>query len=95
MKKAKAKAQGKAKVTFAPFDAADYLGSEEAIAEYLSLAVRDENPVYWSKHLVTLPKRAASRRSRRCQVSAGKVFTRRSRRVPSHASKRLPPSWGR
>lgn len=49
MKKAKAKAQGKAKVTFAPFDAADYLGSEEAIAEYLSLAVRDENPVYWSK----------------------------------------------
>jgi probable addiction module antidote protein len=34
----------KAKVTYAPFEAADYLDSEEAIAEYLSLAVRDEKP---------------------------------------------------
>ena len=40
MKKAKAKA----KVTYAPFEVADYLDSEEAIAEYLSLAARDENP---------------------------------------------------
>ena len=52
MKKAKAKenvkenvkANAKAKVTYAPFEVADYLGSEEAIAEYLSLAARDENP---------------------------------------------------
>ena len=46
MKKAKAKesvkADAKAKVTYAPFEVADYL--EEAIAEYLSLAARDENP---------------------------------------------------
>lgn len=34
----------KAKVTYAPFEVADYLDSEEAIAEYLSLAARDENP---------------------------------------------------
>ena len=40
MKKAKAKV----KVTYAPFEVADYLDSEEAIAEYLSLAARDENP---------------------------------------------------
>jgi probable addiction module antidote protein len=40
MKKAKAKV----KVTYAPFEVADYLASEEAIAEYLSLAARDENP---------------------------------------------------
>jgi len=48
MKKAKAKenvkANAKAKVTYAPFEVADYLDSEEAIAEYLSLAARDENP---------------------------------------------------
>ena len=44
MKKAKAKANAKAKVTYAPFEVADYLDSEEAISEYLSLAARDENP---------------------------------------------------
>ena len=52
MKKAKAKgsananvkANAKAKATYAPFEVADYLDSEEAIAEYLSLAARDENP---------------------------------------------------
>jgi probable addiction module antidote protein len=38
------KANAKAKVTYAPFEVADYLDSEEAIAEYLSLAARDENP---------------------------------------------------
>ena len=41
--KGNAKANAKAKVTYAPFDVADYLDSEEAIAEYLSLAARDEN----------------------------------------------------
>jgi probable addiction module antidote protein len=30
--------------TCAPFEVADYLDSEEAISEYLSLAARDENP---------------------------------------------------
>lgn len=53
MKKAKAKgnakgnvkANAKAKVTFAPFEVADYLGSEAAIAEYLSLAARDEKRI--------------------------------------------------
>jgi probable addiction module antidote protein len=30
--------------TFAPFDAADYLDSDEVIAEYLSAAVEDPNP---------------------------------------------------
>ena len=29
---------------FAPFDAADYLTDEEAIAEYLSAALEDPNP---------------------------------------------------
>ena len=42
--KADAKPSTKAKVTYAPFEVADYLDSEEAIAEYLSLAARDENP---------------------------------------------------
>ena len=44
MKKTKAKAKVAAKVTYAPFEVADYLDSEEVIAEYLSLAARDENP---------------------------------------------------
>ena len=39
-----AKEDAKAKVTYAPFEVADYLDSEEAVAEYLSLAARDENP---------------------------------------------------
>ena len=30
--------------TFAKFDAADYLDSEEMIAEYLNAALEDENP---------------------------------------------------
>lgn len=30
--------------TYAPFDAADYLGSEDVIAEYLSAAAEDANP---------------------------------------------------
>lgn len=30
--------------TFAKFDAADYLDSEEMIAEYLTAALEDENP---------------------------------------------------
>jgi probable addiction module antidote protein len=29
---------------FAPFDAADYLDSDEAIAEYLTAAAEDPNP---------------------------------------------------
>lgn len=33
-----------AKVTYAPFDVADYLDSGETIAEYLRLAARDDNP---------------------------------------------------
>ena len=44
MKKAKAKVKVAAKVTYAPFEVADYLDSEETIAEYLSLAALDENP---------------------------------------------------
>jgi probable addiction module antidote protein len=44
MKKAKAKANVKAKVAYAPFEVADYLDSDETIVEYLSLAARDENP---------------------------------------------------
>ena len=30
--------------TFAPFDAADYLDTEEAIAEFLAAAMEDPNP---------------------------------------------------
>jgi probable addiction module antidote protein len=39
--KAKAKTDAKAEVTYEPFEVADYLDSEEAIAEYLALAARD------------------------------------------------------
>ncbi len=31
-------------VSYAPFDAADYLDSDEVIAEYLSAALEDPNP---------------------------------------------------
>ncbi len=31
-------------VTYAPFDAADYLDNDAVIAEYLSAAVEDPNP---------------------------------------------------
>jgi probable addiction module antidote protein len=37
------KAKVRRKVTYAPFEVADYLDSDETIAEYLSLAARDEN----------------------------------------------------
>jgi len=42
--RANAKTGANTKVTYAPFEAANYLDSEEAIAEYLSLAARDKNP---------------------------------------------------
>jgi probable addiction module antidote protein len=32
------------KTTFAPFDAADYLNNDEAIAEYLTATLEDPNP---------------------------------------------------
>ncbi|MGO9740488.1 MAG: addiction module antidote protein [Roseiarcus sp.] len=32
------------KTTFAPFDAADYLDSDETMAEYLTAAAEDPNP---------------------------------------------------
>ncbi len=31
-------------VTYAPFDASDYLDNDEIIAEYLSAAIEDPNP---------------------------------------------------
>jgi probable addiction module antidote protein len=34
----------KSKIKFAKFDAADYLDSEEVIAEYLTAALEEENP---------------------------------------------------
>jgi DNA-binding phage protein len=62
MKKARAegnaKANAKAKVTYALFEVADYLDSEEAIAEYLSLAARDENPGVLLKALGDVARRA-------------------------------------
>ena len=54
-----------------------------------------KTPAYCSRRLVTWPRRAAWRRSRRRPVSAGKASTRRWHRVPSRVSKRLPPSCGR
>ncbi|MGQ0681507.1 addiction module antidote protein [Bradyrhizobium sp.] len=42
--KSSAKSSAKPKVAYAPFEVADYLDSEETIAEYLSLAASDEDP---------------------------------------------------
>lgn len=56
MKKVKARSNVKAKVTYAPFEVADYLNSEKAIAEYLSLAARDENPGVLLKALADVAK---------------------------------------
>lgn len=44
-RKAKAKAKTKAKpLELAPFDASEYLGNEEVIAEYLAAALENPNP---------------------------------------------------
>ena len=100
MKKVKAKrnakASAKAKVIYAPFEVADYLDSEEAIAEYLSLAVRDENPGVLLKALGDVAKGA--RHGGGCEgirSRSAKAYTRRWLRVPSRVSKRSPPSCGR
>lgn len=42
-RKAKAKAKAKA-IDLAPFDASEYLGNEEVIAEYLAAALENPNP---------------------------------------------------
>lgn len=48
--------KAKAKVTYAPFEIADYLDNEEVIAEYLSAATRDANPDVLLKALSDVAK---------------------------------------
>lgn len=45
-----------AKVSYAPFEIADYLDNEEVIAEYLSEAARDTNPSVLLKALGDVAK---------------------------------------
>jgi DNA-binding phage protein len=44
---------------FLKFDASDYLDSEETIAEYLTAALEDENPMFSWLLWARSPKRAA------------------------------------
>ena len=55
--------------TYAPFEAADYLDSEEVIAEYLSAAAEDANPDVFS------------RRARGCRQGAGHGANRQRRQA--------------
>ena len=92
--KEKAKASAKAKVTCAPFEVADYFDSEEAIAEYLSLAVRDENPGVLLKALGDVAK-AALRSVPDCtpHVRKSPLHSRSSRRIASTSGTAVrPPS---
>jgi probable addiction module antidote protein len=43
-------------VTYAPFDASDYLDNEAVIAEYLSAAIEDPNPAVFMAALGDIAK---------------------------------------
>jgi probable addiction module antidote protein len=45
-----------AKMTYAPFDAADYLDSEEVIAEYLTAALEDPDPEVFLRAMASVAK---------------------------------------
>jgi probable addiction module antidote protein len=51
-----AKRKSRPKVTYAPFEVADYLDNETVVAEYLSQAARDENPAVLLKALSDVAK---------------------------------------
>ncbi len=53
---AKRKPKSRAKVTYTPFEVADYLDSDEVIAEYLSLAAQDANPAVLLEALADVAK---------------------------------------
>lgn len=50
------KPKARAKVTYTPFEVADYLDNDEVIAEYLSLAAQDENPAVLLEALADVAK---------------------------------------
>jgi probable addiction module antidote protein len=52
----KRKPKTRAKVTYIPFDVADYLDNDEVIAEYLSLAAQDANPAVLLEALADVAK---------------------------------------
>ena len=56
------------KTTYAPFDAAEYLDNDEAIAEYLSAAIEESNPEVF---LATLCDVAKARGMGQIAVDAG------------------------
>ena len=59
---------------FARFDAADYLDSEEVIAEYLIAALEDENPDVWLTAVADIAK-ARDMREKNNQVSIDGLAT--------------------
>ena len=70
---------------FAPFDAADYLDSEETIAEYLTAALEDPIPMFSSPRSAMWLERAAWRSLPKMRASDVKASTRRSHPAPSRA----------
>jgi len=49
-------AKRKARQAFAPFDAADYLDSEETIAEYLAAALEEPDPAVFMRAVADVAK---------------------------------------
>lgn len=80
---------------FAPFDAADYLDSEEAIAEYLSLAAADPDPGVLLSAIADVAK---ARGMAKLALDSGlgrESLYKRCVLAPNHAMKQLPKSFRR
>jgi hypothetical protein len=75
-------AKRKSRLGIAPFDAADYLGDEDVIAEYLSAALQDSNPDVFLQAVADVAKALASPRLQRTLVWEGRASTRLSHPVP-------------
>lgn len=86
-------AKRKNRLGIAPFDASEYLDNEEVIAEYLAAALEDPNPDVFLHAVADVAKAAGFQKQRKRQVSGGRAFTRRSRRVRRYGTTRCGSSW--
>lgn len=76
-----------------PFDAVDYLDSEEMISEYITAAMEDPNPDVLLKALSDVARARGMAALAERTGLAGKVSTKRCGPVRSRVMKPSPKSW--
>jgi len=90
------KKKSNAKVTYAPFEIADYLDNEEVIAEYLSAAAQDEDSDVLLKALSDVAKaRGMAQVAKDMPDWDGRASIRRCGMAQNRVLRPSPPSCAR